>query len=236
MATIDTSLVARLPLFAGFNAGELDAILAEAQSIRVPKNANVFEQGEDAHSFFVLLHGHVRASKVTPAGEQVVVRYVAPGETLGVAMAIGLQRYPATATAVDDSIVLAWPTAAWPRLVETYPSLATNTLRSVGSRLQETHSRVIEMSTQQVEQRVAHALLRLAKQSGRKVENGVQIDFPISRQDIAQMTGTTLHTVSRLLSGWEQRGLIESGRQRIVLRDPHQLVMLADQTPDDTAP
>lgn len=233
MATIDISLVAKLPLFAGLSPAELDAVLQEARSIRVPKNGHVFEQGEDAHSFFVLLHGHVRASKVTPAGEQIVVRYVAPGETLGVAMAIGLSRYPATATAVDDSIVLAWPTAAWPRLVEQYPALATNTLRTVGSRLQETHSRVIEMSTQQVEQRVAHALLRLAKQSGRKVEAGVQIDFPISRQDIAQMTGTTLHTVSRLLSGWEQKGLIESGRQKIVLREPHQLVVLADQAPDD---
>jgi CRP/FNR family transcriptional regulator, nitrogen oxide reductase regulator len=235
MATIDTSLVAQLPLFAGCSADELDSILQEARSIRVPKNASVFEQGEDVHSFFVLLHGHVRASKVTPAGEQVVVRYVSPGETLGVAMAIGLQRYPATATAVDDSIVLAWPAAAWPRLVEQYPALSTNTLRTVGARLQETHARIIEMSTQQVEQRVAHALLRLAKQSGRKVENGIAIDFPISRQDIAQMTGTTLHTVSRLLSGWESRGLIESGRQKVILREPHQLVMIADQTPDDTA-
>jgi CRP-like cAMP-binding protein len=236
MATIDTSLVAHLPLFAGLTADELDAILREARSLRIPKNSNVFEQGEDAHSFFVLLHGHVRASKTTPAGEQVVVRYVAPGESFGVAMAIGLQRYPATATAVDDSIVLAWPSATWPRLVEQYPSLATSTLRTVGSRLQETHTRVIEMSTQQVEQRVAHALLRLAKQSGRKVEAGIEIDFPISRQDIAQMTGTTLHTVSRLLSGWEQRGLIESGRQRIVLREPHKLVLLAEQAPGDSAP
>ena len=94
-----------------------------------------------------------------------------------------------------------------------FPSLATNTLQTVGGRLQETHTRVVEMSTQQVEQRIAHALLRLAKQSGRKVDHGVEIDFPISRQDIAQMTGTTLHTVSRTLSGWERSGLIESGRQ-----------------------
>jgi CRP-like cAMP-binding protein len=120
-------------------------------------------------------------------------------------MAIGLQLYPATATAVDDSVVLVWPSASWPRLVAKFPALATNTLQTVGSRLQETHT--LEMSTQQVEQRVAYALLRLAKQSGRKVEHGVEIDFPISRQDIAQMAGTTLHTVSRILSGWEQRGL-----------------------------
>ncbi|MDO9295476.1 Crp/Fnr family transcriptional regulator [Bradyrhizobium sp.] len=230
MATVDPSLVAHLPLFAGFGTEELNDILREARSVRFARNSPVFEEGQDAHSFFVLLHGHVRATKTTPAGEQVVVRYVAPGETFGVAMAIGLPRYPATATAVDDSVVLAWPSTTWPRLVAKFPALATNTLQTIGSRLQETHTRVVEMSTQQVERRVAHALLRLAKQSGRKVEHGIEIDFPISRQDIAQMTGTTLHTVSRILSGWESRGLIEGGRQRIVLREPHKLFVLAEAT------
>lgn len=229
MAKVDTSLVAHLPLFAGFKPEELDEILREARSARYPKNSHVFEQGEDAHSFFLLLHGHVRAAKTTPTGEQIVVRYVATGETFGLAMAIGLTQYPATATAVDDSVVLAWPTATWPRLVQKFPALATNTLQTVGTRLQETHTRVLEMSTQQVEQRVAHALLRLAKQSGKKLDHGIEIDFPISRQDIAQMTGTTLHTVSRILSGWEQLGLIEGGRQRIILREPHKIFVLAEQ-------
>jgi CRP-like cAMP-binding protein len=230
MATVDSSLVAHLPMFAGFSTEELAEILREARSARYPKNSAVFEQGEDAHSFFLLLHGHVRAGKTTPTGEQVVVRYVTPGEIFGVAPAIGLTRYPATATAVADSVVLSWPSAAWPRLVARFPALSANTLQTVGSRLQESHTRVVEMSTQQVEQRIAHALLRLAKQSGRKLDHGIEIDFPISRQDIAQMTGTTLHTVSRILSGWEQLGLIESGRQRIVLREPHKIVVLAEHS------
>jgi CRP-like cAMP-binding protein len=233
MAKVDTSLVAHLPLFAGLSTDELEEILREARSARFAKNSAIFEQGEDAHSFFLLLHGHVRAAKTTPTGEQMVVRYVAPGETFGLAMAIGLTQYPATATAVDDSVVLAWPTGAWPRLIAKFPGLATNTLQTVGSRLQESHTRMLEMSTQQVEQRVAHALLRLAKQSGKKLDRGVEIDFPISRQDIAQMTGTTLHTVSRILSGWESQGLVESGRQRIILREPHKIVVLAEQSSDD---
>ena len=229
MAAVDTSLVADLPMFAGFSGEELAEILREARSARYPRNGEVFSQGEDAHSFFLLLHGHVRASKTTPTGEQVVMRYVSPGEIFSVAPAMGLKQYPATATAVDDSVALAWPSAAWPRLVAKFPALATNTLQAVGSRLQESFTRVVEMSTEQVEQRVAHALVRLARQSGRKVERGVEIDFPISRQDIAQMTGTTLHTVSRILSGWEQAGLIESGRQRIVLREPERIFALAEQ-------
>lgn len=228
MATVDRSLVADLPLFAGMTPEALDAILKEARAVRHAKNSAVFEQGAEADAFFVLLNGHVRAAKTTPSGQQVVVRYVTPGETFGVAVAIGLERYPATATAVDDSVVLAWPSSAWPRLVAQHPALAGNTLQMVGARLQDSHTRVIEMSTEQVERRVAHALLRLVQQAGRKVEAGIAIDFPISRQDIAEMTGTTLHTVSRILSAWEDQGLVESGRQRIVIRDPHKLFTRAE--------
>ena len=235
MTKIDSSLVVDLPLFAGLSTADLEAILSEARSVRVAKNTAVFEQGEEAHSFFVLLHGHVRASKTTPAGEQIVVRYVATGETFGVAKAIGLQRYPASAIAVDDSIVLAWPSEIWPLLVEKFPALAANTLQTVGARLQETHTRVVEMSTEQVEKRIAHALLRLVNQSGRKVDHGVEIDFPISRQDIAQMTGTTLHTVSRTLSAWETKGLVESSRQKIIVREPHKLFVLAEEKPEESS-
>jgi CRP/FNR family transcriptional regulator, nitrogen oxide reductase regulator len=236
MAAIDRSLVEKLPLFAGLDAAALDAILAQARCTRYPKNTTVFRQGEQVTSFFVLLHGHIRATKATPAGDQIVVRYVSSGETFGVATAIGLDRYPATATTVDDSVVLSWPSSAWPGLAARHPSLAANTLQVVGSRLQETHARVVEMSTEQVEQRVAHALLRLAKQAGRKVEGGIKIDFPISRQDIAEMTGTTLHTVSRTLSAWEQQGLVESGRQSVILKDPHRLFTLAEPGAEDREP
>ena len=144
--------------------------------------------------------------------------------------------YPATAVAAVDSIALAWPSSAWQRLIAKFPTLAASALQTVGSRLQDTQARVLEMSNEQVEQRVAHALLRLAKQAGRKVEAGVEIDFPISRQDVAEMTGTTLHTVSRILSAWEQQGLVEGGRQRIVLRDPHRLFGLAEGEPRSLPP
>jgi CRP-like cAMP-binding protein len=121
MAAIDCSLAANLPLFACLAAAELDAILQEARPVRHPKNSAVFEQGEEAHAFFLLLHGHVRAAKTTSGGQQIVLRYARPGEIFGVAVAIGLRHYPATATAVDDSDMLAWPSAAWPRLVERHP-------------------------------------------------------------------------------------------------------------------
>ncbi len=229
LAAIDRSLVAPLPIFAELSAENLDDILRDAHSLRFAKNANVFEQGGEAHSFFLLLHGRVRAYKLTTAGEQVVIRFIAPGEMFGVAMAIGQNAYPATAVAVVDSVLLAWPSSAWPGLLSRHPSLGVHTMQTLGARLQESQARVMEMSTQEVERRVAHALLRLLKQGGRQTTEGVLIDFPISRQDIAQMTGTTLHTVSRILSAWEERGLVLSGRQKVTVRDPAQLSRLADR-------
>ena len=228
MANLNRSLITDLPMFAGVGVDRLDEILNEAQSLRYAKGTNVFEQDAPATSFFILLDGHLRVAKLTPAGQQVVVRFVAPGEIFGVAKAIGRTTYPATATAVVDSVALVWPSAAWPRLIEKNPALATNALQTIGRRLQEAHTRVVEMSTEQVERRVAHALLRLAKQAGRKVEEGVRIDFPISRQDVAEMTGTTLHTVSRILSAWEAQGWVEGGRQKIVIREAHKLFVLAE--------
>lgn len=233
MASVDRSLVANLSMFASLAPSEQEGLLREARSVRYPKDSAVFEQGAEAAHFFVLLHGHLRVEKVTPQGQQVVVRYVSAGELFGVAQAMNLSHYPATAVAAVDSIALAWPSSAWGRLVAKYPSLASSALQTVGSRLQDTQARVLEISNEQVEQRVAHTLLRLAKQAGRKVEAGIEIDFPISRQDVAEMTGTTLHTVSRILSAWESQGLVEGGRQRIVLRDPRRLHILAESQQEE---
>lgn len=230
MSSIDPSVIAELPLFRDFSREQLADILRNATSRRYPKNTNVFEQDGKAHSFFVLLHGWLRVIKLTPDGQQVVIRYINPGDLFGVAMAIGRDTYPATSMAVVDSIALVWPTSIWPDMIARYPALGVSTMQTIGSRLQDTQTRVVEMSTEEVSRRVAHALLRLAKQSGRKVEQGIEIDFPISRQDIAEMTGTTLHTVSRLLSSWEGEGLVEGGRQRIILKDPHRLFLLAEGT------
>ena len=118
-----------------------------------------------------------------------------------------------------------WPTIG--ALAQTYPGIALNAMRTMGGRLQDTQSRLREMQTERVERRIAHGIARLVAQAGRRVEGGILIDFPVSRQDIAELTGTTLHTVSRLLSGWEKQGLVKSGRKRIVVCDAHRLVVIS---------
>jgi len=225
---LDRSLLHGVPAFAGLTGAELDDVLRGAVARRYAKGTAVFEQGAEATFFFVLLDGRLKVVQVTPAGQQIVVRFVNPGELFGIAAAIGRPDYPATATAAIESVALAWETRLWPLLIERYPVIAGNALRSVGARLQESHARIREMSTERIERRIAHALLRLAQQAGQRTDAGVAIAFPITRQDIAEMTATTLHTVSRVMSAWEQDGIVDGGRQRVVIRDPHALVRIAE--------
>lgn len=225
---LDPSLLRALPLFERMADEDLDEVLASASSRRYAVGEAVFEQGETADRFFVLLHGRLRVTQVTPQGQQIVVRMVNPGDLFGIAKALARTDYPGTATSVADSVALCWPMTVWNELLDRYPVFAINAMRAMGGRLQEAHARIREMSTEAVERRVGHAVLRLANQSGRKEPDGIRIDFPISKQDIAEMTGTTLHTVSRILSAWEAAGIVDGGRQKLLVRDPHRLLLIAD--------
>lgn len=228
MAGIDRSLVRALPLFEKLSDLEIDRMLARATLRRVLPGEAVFEQGQKATQFFLLLHGRLKVTQVTADGQQIIVRMVHPGDIFGFAKALQREDYPGTPTAAAESVVICWPTEVWGMFVEQNPHLAVNAMQSIGQRLQEAHTRIREMATEEVERRVAHAVLRLIDQAGKKEATGIRIDFPISRQDIAEMTGTTLHTVSRILSAWEAKGLVKGGRQKLLVRDAAGLQILAE--------
>jgi len=228
MATIDRGLVRKLSLFAKMGDNELDKLVSYATSRRIPQGESIFEQGDDAVSFYLLLYGRLKVNQVTSDGQQIIVRMVHPGDLFGFAKALQRNDYPGTAMAVTESIVLGWPTELWDYFVEQNPGLAMNAIQTIGKRLEEAHTRIREMSTEEVERRVAHVVLRLAQKAGKKEENGIRIDFPITRQDIAEMTGTTLHTVSRILSGWEAKGFVLGGRQKLTVTDALGIRKLAE--------
>jgi CRP-like cAMP-binding protein len=150
---------------------------------------------------------------------------------MGIIVALSETPYPLSAEVVTDCTALRWDYDSTMELMAQSPRLALNGLRLVGRRFQELQERYLEISTERVERRVARALLRLARQTGKRVEKGVLLNLPLSRQDLGEMTGTTQYTVSRILSGWEQGGLIETGRERVIICQPHALVSIAEDLP-----
>ena len=227
MNKLDPSLLAGLPPFRRLERDQIREILAQATSRRFDEGVAVFHEGAEADRFYLLLDGTIRVVRLSPAGEQVIVLHLHGGQLFGIAAALGRTTYPATAMTAAECVILFWPTALWESFAATYDGFATETYRMVGERMGEMNSRIVELATLNVEQRVANALLRMIRQSGRKVEAGVLIDFPLTRQNISEMTGTTLHTVSRLLSAWQRDGIVESARRRITVTDPHRLMVIA---------
>lgn len=169
--------------------------------------------------------------QVTPAGQQVIMRYISPVKEFGVIAMLSGAVYPVSAQAVDDSTALYWNKASLKELMDQIPGVAINALQTLADRVSEFQDRIRELTTERVERRIARALLRLAQQTGRKVQDGVLVDLLITRQDIAEMTGTTIYTVSRTMSQWETHGIIKSGREKIIIRRPHQLVVIAEDLP-----
>lgn len=224
---LDESLLTHLPPFSKLERNEIRRVLDQAVSKRYDTGQHIFDEGDPAERFYMLLDGYVRVVRVTETGEQVTALHIPAGQLLGIAKAIGRETYPATAITATEAIVLSWPTRLWDSFIADYTGFATQTYKTVGSRVGEMNNRIVEMATQHVEQRVANAVLRLVNQTGRRVDGGIEIDFPITRSDLSELTGTTLHTVSRLLSAWEKRGLVESKRKRIKVLNPHALVELS---------
>lgn len=223
----DESVLSHVAPFAKLSIEEIRTILDQAASRHVENGATVFEEGQEAKRFFILLDGYIRVVRYTPQGDQVIVTYIPPGDLFGIAEAIGRKTYPATAIAASDCIFLSWPSQLFGVFSEQYEGFSTEAQRMVGGRLTERNDRLVSMATQRVEQRVASALLSLSNHSGRKVSGGVEIAFPISRQDLSEMTATTLYTASRLLSAWEKDGIIKSLRKRILVCDQDRLGLLA---------
>jgi CRP-like cAMP-binding protein len=217
-----------IELFRGLNKTALVKVQNLARTVRKPRGAHFFRQGQEADSFYVLLSGRLRAVQTAPDGRDVVIRYVHPHDLFGCVTAFGEERYPGTSEVIEDAIALCWDRKATEAMMRDFPPIALNAMRSIGRRLRVLQDRNRELSTEQVEQRIARALSRIVRQAGLRVEDGVLIDFPIRQQDLAEMTGTTLYTVSRIFREWAKKGIIRTARRKIIVAKPHQLVSIAE--------
>lgn len=218
----------RVVLFQGLTGCDATAVLAAARQKDVPQGSCFFHQADQANSCHLLIGGEVRLIQGNSAGAQVIVRFVAPGEVFGWPSLLGAPTYPGSAEAVVDSSALVWDEAALREMMLAQPRLALNALEMVGARLHEMQDRLSDLATEPASRRVARMLLRLARQRSRPLGQEVEIAFPLSRQDLADATGSTLHTVSRILAAWKDEGLLRGARRRVIISRPDALEKLAE--------
>jgi CRP/FNR family transcriptional regulator, nitrogen oxide reductase regulator len=222
----DAAFLGRTKLFEGLDAQTLDAVAASATSRAIRTGHAIFRQDSEPTHLHLVAAGRVKIAQVNGDGVSLTIRFMGPGEVPGCVAIFRRIPFPANATAVVESRILSWSAARVGEMLERHPRLAANAVGVVGANTQEMLGRMREFAMEPVDGRIARALLRLSSEAGRQVGAGVEIDFPLSRQDIAEIAGTALYTVSRTMREWERRGLVLSGRRRVVVRDPSRLLSL----------
>lgn len=215
-------------IFKGFASEQAADLLKNGRRIKLPAGRILFRQGDPATNCFLVNRGRLKLTKLNEQGKEVILRYIGVGEMTAAITILKGWGYPVTAQSIEETEVTGWDKPTMTRLMHQYPGLAINLLGIVLERLVDVQDRYLEICTERVDQRIARSLLRLMRRAGSKTASGIQIDIPLSRQNIADYSGTTLYTVSRTLSAWEKAGWIKSKRERIVITDPHALVQFSE--------
>lgn len=193
------------------------------------KDDYIFFEGDPSSWLGVVLEGRVKVIKHSEAGKDVVLDVISPGEMLGEVAAFNREPHPATAQAMEPTVVASIHQDDYHRLLEQYPALALKVIEEQGRRLREAQDMIKSMAVERVERRIARILLKLAATTGSSNEEGIVIELPLTRQDIAQMAGTTVETAIRTMSKFRKKGLVQTKRSRVIILEPHELVKIAEE-------
>jgi len=209
----------RCQLFAELPQSNITEILSAAQVVKFNRQDTVFRAGEMIQRVMLLTEGSVKVTLIDQNGCAVILRMVGPGEILGTIGGARSTSSYSSAEARETSQAHVWSVAAFEALSERFPIFRRNSMGILATCLQDLEVRFREISTETVAFRLSHEISRLIPRVGRTVDRG-DIEINLSREELAQMTATTLFTVSRLLSKWEQRGIVSLRRLAVVVRDP----------------
>lgn len=227
---IEPSALRRVSVFRGATDDDLKLFVDNSIQRTIEDGEFFFFQGDPATYFYILVTGRAKLLQSNPAGQQVNLRTINEWQMFG---ALGAVRpnatYPATAQALEPSTALAIKSEFLHDAMQTRPYLNIGLMQLMTGYIQEMQERYRELATERVECRIALTVLRLAAQVGERVNsNETVIELPLSRQDVAEASGTTIFTVSRVLADWERKGLVETGRERVLIRNPHGLVQISE--------
>ena len=229
MSTKDVSGFLRAnPVFAGIPGREIEAVAALVTEEAHRARAYIFAEGDTPSWFYVVRSGHVKIVRHSKTGKDVVLELLGAGEVFGGVAVIEKRPYPASAQATEPTVVLKIPSDPVIALAERHPGFIKEMALMIGRRLRAAHDSVKSLAVDPVEARLAGTLLRLAEREGTLGKDGVTLPFQLTRQSLADMSGTTVETAIRVLSRWLKEGLLTDEGGRFVVEDLEDLRALAE--------
>jgi len=219
-----TAFVQTLRLFSDLSPGDCGTIISAGREKRLWRCQTIFFEGDPAEHVMMLLSGCVKLTQVGPNGSEVILRLSGIGEVLGTYCPGTNGKYFSTAQVIQPSKALVWPVETFERLLDRFPVFRRNAFRALEESLREIEQRFRELSTQSVGPRLSSELIRLSSRFGSGVNGDGEIR--LSRKELAQLTGTTVYTVSRFLTQWQQLGIVSIRREVVQVCDLSALTQL----------
>jgi CRP-like cAMP-binding protein len=216
-----------IPLFASLSTEELARISPLFRKRRLKKDTYVVMEGDPPDFLYIVSAGRVKLIKHAADGKDVILHVAVPGEWFGGVAAFGRRPHPFTAQTMESTTILEVSGLDFAALMDRYPAIANEVIQELVERLTEAHETMTRLTMAPVERRLAHTLLQLVGKMGNQRVNGVAIDVPLTRQDIAEMAGTTVETTIRVFSRWRRQGVIQMEGGRVVVTNRQRLEQIA---------
>lgn len=210
-------------IFSRLNDEELVELAALASERSLSPGEFVFWEGDDPDWFYIVAAGQVKALKHSSSGKEFIIAFFGPGEMFGEVAVFENKPYPASAQAVSETRVLGIKRDDFLAFLKNRPQVALRVISVLGGRLRDAQARLRDLAAERVEQRIARTLLMLSSKLGSTL--------PFTRQEIADMSGTTTETAIRVMSRLKERGIVRSVRGKIVILDDLKLRLLSEGPP-----
>jgi len=219
--TIDVQLekLGMVPFLKGLDKEALQQVSKKFSASHFAAGQPIYEEGDMATLLRVVVYGTVKLSRYTEDGKDILVDMLKPGDYFGSLNELGEDSYAETATAQSDACVLSIGNREFRTVLNANPSVALSVLDITAEKLNTAREQIHHLTTLSVEKRIAHILLKLCEKFGEEKTVGTLLQLPLSRKDLADMAGTSTETTSRIMSRFQQKGIIASGRQWVAIQD-----------------
>ena len=209
----------RSVLFRRLKPDDRQRVAAVATVRAFEKGATLFNEGDGSDLMYTVLTGRVKVFKTTPRGTDVILELFGPGDPVGAVAVYEARPYPASAVALEPTSCLLIPRQAFFSLLEGYPTMVRGLLVGLTHRLVELTNRLTELSGGRIEGRLARFFLKLGTDIGQRRDEGVFVPLVLSRQELADMIGTTIETSIRIMSRWSKDSVVRTDKDGFLIVD-----------------
>lgn len=216
-------MLSEIKIFSELTKKDLEELESLCTTHDYKKRSVVFSEGEASEWFYILTKGKIKITKLSQEGKEIILEIIQPTDFFGAIAVVRGFPYPANAVALEDCEILKMPKAAFSKILAKYPMISTQMLTNLIDRVRTSHENLKSIALEKVDSRIAFALIKLSENHGKPHKDGLLVDMKITKQELADMVGTTVETTIRVMSKFRKSGYIDEHEGKIIIKKMNML-------------